>query len=244
MASNLHYLPNPSNLSILPSKTGRRRARYGKPTNSIRSKQAKPYEDALDYATANEQRLGLTFVFLTVWWGGTTYAGAPDYSPLVIEKLEAFRKWFLRHGEPFYAFWVREIGETKGEHWHLLVHCPEYLRQGPDGFHTYVRRIIPKRQTGAVKIESRKYHQPCEGCGHRRDWHHLARCYFLKGSTDPVRERSGITKCASALPTVYAQNQGIIRGKRLGYSCPFGATARQRASSASDSIVPLPDARY
>lgn len=237
MASSVHFLPKPNHASDLITKPGRRRRqRYDKPSNAISSKQAKPYEDALTYAIANEKRLDLAFVFLTVWWGGTVYAGAPDYWPIVTGKMELIRKWLWQRGVPFYPFWTREVGEAMGEHLHLLVHCPKSLRPA---LRTYIRGphgIIRQQESGAVTIEAKKYHEPCEGCDQVRDWKHLARCYFLKGSTDTVRERNGITECASASPRaakVYSKNQGIIRGKRLGYPRPFAKSARD----ATEQIV-------
>src|SRR4029078_5343001 len=125
---------------------------------------------------------------------------------VIAHKLELLRKWLWQRGVPFYPFWVREIGDTKGEHLHLLRHCPTQLLHCPKGFRAYVRDTFPKRAPGALKIEARKYHQACEGCDELRDWKHLAGRYFLKGSTNIVRERNGINKCASALPEIYSQD--------------------------------------
>jgi hypothetical protein len=132
---------------------------------------------------------------------------------------------------------VREIGEEKGEHWHLLVHCPKPLRTD---FYTYVRASIPKTRPRAVQIRAQRY-EKCAGCGENRDWKHLVRCYFLKGGTREVRRRVGIDRCAaSAAGGVYAADQGTILGKRLGYSKSFGRAARERAQPTSQMISNIP----
>lgn len=199
-----------------------RRPRYGRATNTIHSRQATPYERAVDRAAA----LGIAFVFLTIWWDGTNHP-CRDLGETVRWMREAQRKWLKARGIEFYDLWAVEIGAVKGQHLHQLVHCPAHLRKA---FDAYVRGLLSPVRKGAVQIRKPPRMADCEGCHQPRDWQHLARRYFLKGSTDTVRQRNGIDHCASASPEaaeVYAQDQGTIQGKRLGYSRSLGDKANR-----------------
>ena len=217
----------PSNVIAFPSpKTNfgpRRAKRYGKATSAIRSQQAKAYELALDRAAAIPD---LALVFVTVTWGLTVRAALDDIAS-VLWLREAARKWLWHRGVQFYDLGVREDAAEKGPHWHWLVHCPAYLRKD---FDAYIRGLLSPSRKGGVKIIRTGGLADCDGCHRPRNWQHLARCYFLKGSTDTVRQRNGIDLCASAsdkAAETYASDQGTITGKRLFHSRSLGDKAHR-----------------
>jgi hypothetical protein len=218
------------------SQKGRaRRPRYGKPTTAIHARQAASYERAVDRAEA----LNLAFVNVTITWGLTVRPAVDDLANVKWLR-EAVRKWLQRHGDvEFYDLGVREDAAVKGPHWHWLVHCPSYLRgekQGQLGH--YIRKVLlPHTARSGLQVTTKKYKEDCEGCGRPRNWQHLARCYFLKGSTDAVRERNGINACASASPQAaetHDPDQGAVTGKRLFHSRSLG----DKASGALTSRTP------
>ena len=218
----------PSNVIAFPSpKTNfgpRRAKRYGKATSAIRSQQAKAYELALDRAAAIPD---LALVFVTVTWGLTVRAALDDIAS-VLWLREAARKWLWHRGVQFYDLGVREDAAEKGPHWHWLVHCPAYLRKD---FDAYIRGLLSPSRKGGVKIIRTGGLADCDGCHRPRNWQHLARCYFLKGSTDTVRQRNGIDLCASAsdkAAETYASDQGTITGKRLFHSRSLGKSAARK----------------
>ena len=192
-------LPNPritnQGLASARLKSGpkRRRAkRYGKATSAIRSRQAKAYEQAVDRAAAIP---GLSIVFVTATWDLTGRAALDDLAN-VLWLREAVRKWLWHRGVQFFDLGVRENDAAKGPHWHWLVHCPAYLRKD---FDAYIRGLLSPSRKGAVKIMKPPRLADCDGCHGPRNWQHLARCYFLKGSTDTVRQRNGIDLCLSLI---------------------------------------------
>ena len=222
----------PFNVIAFPSpKTNfgpRRAKRYGKDTTAISSRVSKPYERAVDRAAAIPD---IAFVYVTVTWGLTGRAALDDLAS-VIWLREAVRKWLWHRGVQFYDLGVREIGDEKGPHWHWLVHCPPHLRgEKPGQLGHYIRNtLLPRSLADGVEVTTKKYREGCDGCHRPRNWQHLARCYFLKGSTDTVRQRNGIDLCASASEKAaenYCQSQGIITGKRLFHSRSLGDKAHR-----------------
>lgn len=220
--------PGPSQSPF--SKIGpRKRSQRGsvKKRNIINSKKAKPFERAMSYAASHAVALGFAdrknLMFGTITWGKTNRAKLghpdPDYSQEAEYILDMARRWLRRRGVTFHVFWRREVSDTLGEHLHFLGTCPEGLQHGDDGIRAYLRGLVNTvpRTAGGVSFEQKRYSQSCAGCGRPMDWQHLVGCYFLKGSTDPVRERRGITQCAAASPDKYSQDQGWIRGKPLGH---------------------------
>ena len=217
--------------TVIPSLKGpennfgpSRAKRYGKATSAIRSSQARAYEQAIDRAAAIPE---LAFMTATITWGLTGRAGLDDFANVVWLR-EAARKWLWHRGVQFYDLGVREDAAVKGPHWHWLVHCPAYLRKD---FDAYIRGLLPRSAKGAIQIRKPPRLADCDGCHGPRNWQHLARCYFLKGSTDTVRQRNGIDLCASAsddAAKVYCQSQGTITGKRLFHSRSLGKSAARK----------------
>jgi hypothetical protein len=178
---------------------GRRPRGSVKKRNIVRSKEAKPYEAALAYAVANAEALGLAdrrgLLFITVAWCKTEFAQLghhdPDYSQEVEQTLNLCRRWYRRHGIAFHPFWRRELSSSLGEHFHELLPCPQHLQAE---FRHYFKTNVVMQQprSGGVQIVRPPNLQACEGCGRPMNWQHLVGCYFLKGSTAPVRDRRGI----------------------------------------------------
>ena len=225
MSHHSHIIAFPSPKTNFGPK---RAKRYGKDTRAIRSRQAKAYERAVDRAVAIP---GIAFVNVTITWGLTHRAALDDLAN-VLWLREAVRKWLWHRGVQFYDLGVREIGDQKGPHWHWLVHCPPYLRgEKPGQLGHYIRyTLLPRSLADGVEVTTKKYREGCDGCHGPRDWQHLARRYFLKGSTDTVRQRNGIALCASAsdeAAKVYSASQGTITGKRLFHSRSLGDTANR-----------------
>ena len=230
----------PSNVIAFPSpKTNfgpRRAKRYGKATSAIRSRQAKAYEQAVDRAAAIP---GLSFVFVTATWDLTGRAALDDIAN-VLWLREAVRKWLWHRGVQFFDLGARENDAAKGPHWHWLVHCPAYLRKA---LRSYIKAQLSPSRKGGAKIMKLPRLADCDGCHGHRNWQHLARSYFLKGSTDTVRQRNGIDLCASAsddAAKVYCQSQGTITGKRLFHSRSLGDKAHRVRVGGAHRSQPQP----
>lgn len=210
-------LPNPKNLeSQAPKKI--RRPRYSLASNAITSRQAKPYERAIDRAAA----LTLALKFLTVTWDKTNRASFDDLEN--VQWLRQWqRKWLWQRHAAFYDLGVREVGDERGRHWHQLLHCPDAIWRA---FQKDLKEQLKPAPGGLQQRKPPPSLIDCHGCSRPRDWHHLARCYFLKGGTDEVRARNRIDLCA-LVSDRYKPEQGTIQGKRLFHSRSLGDKANR-----------------
>lgn len=142
--------------------------------------------------------------------------------------------WLRTQGEPLCAVWVRESGEGKGEHLHLLWHIP-----------TRLAGAFAKRERGwRVKVGMKQIRGGClsraVGLSYRHAARgmeygecyedHLARAigYVLKGANKRTAARLGLTLC---------EPQGLIAGKRSGMTENLNRKARsERKSKFADDL--------
>lgn len=81
---------------------------------------------------------------LTIHWDA---AGVPDYEAAAATAafLTLARDWLRKRDAPFAWAWVRENGEGKGTHVHILLHCrPELARAFSGMQRRWLRRITGK----------------------------------------------------------------------------------------------------
>jgi hypothetical protein len=135
--------------------------------------------------------------------------------------------WLRTQRGEFAYIWVRESGERKGEHVHILMHVPARLVQ--QFAHREIgwrRRIGAKRALGAFKSTpvGRSYRHGEVKIQYGEHYiQHLAAIvgYLVKGS-EP--------KAALALQLKRVADGGELWGKRTGMSENIGRAARARAS--------------
>ena len=129
-----------------------------------------------------------------------------------------------RHGEKFAAVWVRENGEGKGGHVHILLHLPARL-----SLRGRTRRWV--RLAGGTCRKRVSYCRSIGGSlraadsGGERYSLNKAKigAYVVKG-TDPA--------AGEALALTRSGEGGRIVGKRCGWTQNIGAAARARASGS------------
>ena len=158
--------------------------------------------------------------FTTIHW---QHAGVADPLAATGRFLKLAGDWLRSRGGGFAYVWVREGGETKGEHVHILLHVPADLAPA-----------FGHRQRGWLKacgvawrrgvIRSR----PVGRSIHHADRHtmfgepyeqHLAAVigYLLKGANPAARDSLHLSRIS---------NSGTLTGKRCGTSQNVGMTAR------------------
>jgi len=158
--------------------------------------------------------------FLTIHWDNQGGPGTVQdrNSRLLI----CARRWLDRRGQPLASIWVIERGTVSGLHAHNLIHVPRHLLASFTDMLPRWTRIpaLPKDQWPDMP---RKQH--VQGYGQDGVWQLMRvydhgvglRRYLLKGAADQ-RHRYGIRY----------EDQGIVIGKRCGYSNNLGRTARSR----------------
>jgi hypothetical protein len=153
-------------------------------------------------------------------------AGIADPVAALRAYTKLMRDWLRMQGAPFAYIWVREAGEHKGEHAHLLLHVP------PDLTGAFARRergwrkrIGATRALGAFRSTpvGRSYRHAESGIQfgeHYSD--HLAAIvsYLCKGAE---------ARAVRALRLSRVEPGGELWGKRTGMSENIGRAARQRA---------------
>lgn len=136
------------------------------------------------------------------------------------------RDWLRTQGAEFAYIWVREAGEAKGEHAHLLMHVPAHLiaifaqREG-----RWRKRIGAKPAQGAFKSTpvGRTYRHAETKIHHGELYSdHLAAMvgYLVKGAEPRVIKALGLTR---------VEPGGELWGKRSATSENIGRSARRRA---------------
>jgi hypothetical protein len=130
--------------------------------------------------------------------------------------------------------WVRENGDGKGSHVHILIHLPRGRGIGQKA-RGWIGRITRKPyQTGA--IDTRRIAGTADACWTAPALHRTnlatALSYVLKGASAEAR---------AALPIWHAEIGGRIIGKRCSTSQNIaeGARARARASIREGVAVPF-----
>jgi hypothetical protein len=137
------------------------------------------------------------------------------------------RDWLATKGAVLSYIWVRESGDGKGEHAHLLMHIPAHLvsafaRREPG----WRKRIGAKRARGAFRSTA-------VGRSYR---HAEAGIQFGEAYTDALAGIVGYLlkgaepRAVQALQLSRVEPGGELWGKRTGMSENINRTARARAS--------------
>jgi hypothetical protein len=163
--------------------------------------------------------------FVTIHWQQARLAGPAQAATLRFLKLA--RDWMRLRGAQLAFVWVRENGPTKGEHVHILLHCPPALARGfgerqrgwlkQAGAH-FCRGVIFTRPIG------RNYRHATVGMQFGEAYtNHLGEVlgYVLKGASP---------QAARVLGFVRLEAGGMVVGKRCSTSENIGRIARTRAS--------------
>lgn len=137
------------------------------------------------------------------------------------------RDWLKTQGAPFVYIWVRESGDGKGEHAHLLMHVPPQLisafaKREPG----WRKRIGAKRVRGA-------FHSTAIGRSYR---HAQVEIQYGEHYCDHLREIVGYLvkgaepRAVEALGLARVEPGGELWGKRSGISENINRAARAPAS--------------
>jgi hypothetical protein len=131
--------------------------------------------------------------------------------------------WLRTKGQPLCAIWVREAGEDKGEHLHLLWHVPTdltaFFAKRERGWRT---KIGMKSAKGAslTRPVGLSYRHAERGSEYGESYaDHLATTvgYVLKGADQKSVAMLGLSRC---------EPQGLITGKRSGMTESLNRKAR------------------
>ena len=134
--------------------------------------------------------------------------------------------WLRTRAQPFAYIWVRESGDRKGEHVHILMHVPPRLaKEFALRERRWRKRIGARPARGAFRSTpvGRSYRHGDLGIQFGESYRdHLNKIvgYLVKGA-EPV--------AAKALGLVRVAPGGELRGKRTGMSENIGRAARSRS---------------
>ena len=226
--------PTPSPMGN--SSNNIRRYRIGG-TRLISLPQAINFKAAVDFASSIGTPLTAHCI---IHWVGTD-AGDDPTGELFAEVREQLSRWLRYRGVPFAAVWSREKlsgGQAEVEHGHLLFHLPDAwlkgaklisvsggveggveLQEAQAALYRIVRRCAGRPEDYAVKLKI-----PTDG-GNPGPYN--GRCYdglyLLKGGGKQA------WKLFPRIKQEWRRPQGIIFGKRCGYTQNLGPAARRRA---------------
>jgi hypothetical protein len=137
--------------------------------------------------------------------------------------------WLRTKGEQLCAVWVRETGDGKGEHVHLLWRVPSHLAQAfarrERGWRTKVGMKSAKGACYSEPIGLSYRHAQRELEYGERYEDHLARTvgYVLKGAHPRTVTKLGLPLC---------EPQGLITGKRSGMTENLNCKARSEKNQS------------
>lgn len=191
--------------------------------------------EGLIAAADHAERIGLAFN--RHWTIHIERAGIADAdgAQFVGRLLKLARDYAGRNGAGFAAVWVRENGDSKGSHVHILMHLPAALSlKGKT--QKWVRlaggascaKVSHVRAVGRRLLSAENRGQEYAENANR------ALAYLLKGAS-----RESVN--ALSLPRHAAG--GYVIGKRCGWSQNIGSKARQAAAEATSPKWVLPSGR-
>jgi hypothetical protein len=137
------------------------------------------------------------------------------------------RDWLATQGAVFSYIWVRESGDSKGEHVHLLMHVPAHLSRA------FAWREPGWRKRIGAKRAPRAFKSTAVGLTYR---HSDVGVQYGEHYADHLREIVGYLvkgaepRAVEALQLTRIQPGGELWGKRSGMSENINRTARARAS--------------
>ena len=214
---------------------GGKRNSASRTSSSLSLVQATNIIAATNYAAA----IGLPFNrFLTIHW---EQAGIADNQVAWATGrfLKLANDWLRKRGGRIAWVWVRENGDGKGSHVHILIHLPVNKITGENGRGCHVNKTLGKQHTGLGNMPRR--------------WLRLITGSAYLASTIKTERIAGSARAAHASPAFYHANLmtvlgyvlkgadeqaakslhlvtveagGRIIGKRCGASQNIGATAR------------------
>ena len=205
------------------SLSGAGQAKVG---SNVRSTTAISYRDAANLldAAAFAATIGIPLNrFFTVH---TEAGGATDALKARARLTKLMHDWVKSRGGRFAHVTVRESGDQKGEHFHMLLHTPAGLR-----FEFNQRQSKWLRTAGLKRAKGVSHSRPVGrfyyfGASDLPAGEHYAANlaealgYILKGAEPTARERLAIWRCEPG---------GELSGKRCFHSENIGRTARKRA---------------
>ena len=152
-------------------------------------------------------------------------AGIADPVVALRSYMKLARDWLRTQGAPFAYIWVREAGETKGEHAHILMHVPaKLMTQLARRERGWRKRIGAKPGKGAFRSTAigRSYRHAEIGIQYGELYADaLAGIlgYVVKGADHATVKALGLTRVAPG---------GELWGKRSATSENIGRSARER----------------
>lgn len=194
--------------------------------SKVRSTTAISYRDAANLldAAAFAAAIGIPLNrFLTVH---TEAGGATDALKARARLAKLMHDWVRSKGGRFAHVTVRESGEGKGEHFHMLLHVPAALR---DGFNRRQARWL--RLAGLRRARGVAYTRPIGRSYYYGGGDHLT----AKRYADNLAEALGYllkgtdSKAAHRLRLQRIKDGGALRGKRCFHSENIGRLARERS---------------
>ena len=159
---------------------------------------------------------------LTIHWEA---AGIPDC--LAARATAAFltlaRDWLRKRGTRFAWAWVRENGDVKGSHVHILLHCPPDAARAFSGMQRrWLRRITNKPYRARIIRTARVG-------GTLTAWRTAPATYAENlGAVVGYVLKGASPKAARTLGLARLEPAGRIIGKRAATSQNIGRTARKR----------------
>jgi hypothetical protein len=157
---------------------------------------------------------------LTIHWEA---AGIPDCQAAAATAafLRLARDWLRKRGAPFAWVWVRENGDRKGSHVHILLHCrPELARDFAAMQRRWLRRVTGNpyrpRVIRTARIGGTLTAAQTAPAVYAKNLAVVVG-YLLKGASP---------EAARALGLMRVESGGSIIGKRAGTSQNIGRSAR------------------
>lgn len=145
-----------------------------------------------------------------------------DGAGFVGRLIDTVRRYATRHGYQMSALWVREDGEGKGGHVHILLHLPPSL-----SLRTLTVRWV--RSAGGTYRAGVSHMETIGGglnCAATNPEHYGLNmgevlAYVLKAADPDTGRRLCLPKCDIG---------GMVRGKRIGWTQNIGVAARGSGS--------------
>lgn len=196
------------------------RSRYGRRSTALRLGEVRNIMAAAVFTAAEHRPLNR---HTTIHFEA---AGIADPVTALRRYTKLARDWLRTQGASFAYIWVREAGDGKGEHAHLLMHVPPHLSAGFARHECgWRKRIGATRALGAFRSTpvGRSYRHAEAGIQYGQSYSdHLAEIvgYLVKGAEPEVVKALGLTRVAPG---------GELWGKRSGMSENIGRAARRRA---------------
>lgn len=177
--------------------------------------------EALIAAADHAERIGLPFNrHWTVHYATAGIAEA-DAARFIGRLNKITGEYSRRHGGRYASIWVREGGDGKGGHVHILMHVPAYLSL-KGRTRRWVRLAGGECRSGVsyIRAVAGRVAAADSGGEHYAANAAKVRAYLLKGAHPAARQALGLDRKAEG---------GPIIGKRCGWTENIGQTARRGA---------------